>query len=641
MRQTSPSPSAVFNDTLLDDLVAALSGNAQVWSSMNRPHLLITASIQEADGGDGTSIHISGGDPKHGPSTILKRAIDIQSILQPGLPLTSESPVSPTDSQDGDESFIQYQGPQKRIRAQSPTDTDVHDPDRANKARRVESTHPRKSKGSLRPRTAIPSADSASHDSQRQMAITKNAFPRRAKPTTDLAPSPASSSLAKFVQSVWEQIHGGISLEPAIFAAQAADRPGETTAGAMSLAAPLHLSTTSSSLVSPGSQTDVTPESFTLGNAFCRQVLQTSRACRSVEVIVQARWVELFDAYVAHLTRTEGLSALRGRMAAMGEACRDFGWNEKEMRNKMAVWRGYKEIKDAGGWVPLVFAGMGLYRMCKYRVGLEPGPLSSLKAMRSRLEIAADTIRPEWRKLLVAVGEPTQLHYRGHPHDWVAQADGDEPLPLSHTYRHQEVPFTFRHVDECLVDEEHWPDEDPRRVPMTTMVTNASAAHICDTCGQPQSDEIKDNQCRCFPSLFGGQRQKPPVQIFRTKNGRNNGVQALLPFSRGSGIGEFVGLLTSGIQGVDVMNSAVGARKYQIWQGRESNFTRFVNHSCNPNALFHKFTWLGMERILLVSKGIEAGAEITVDYSDSYWEGLDKVCLCGEACCRYQGRSAA
>ncbi|KAI6785274.1 SET domain-containing protein [Emericellopsis cladophorae] len=473
------------------------------------------------------------------------------------------------------------------------------------------------------------------------MAITKNAFPRRAKPTTDLAPTPASSSLAKFIQSVWEQIHGGISLEPAIFAAQATDRPGESTGGTMRLAAPLHLSTPSSSLVSPGGQTDVSPESFTRGNAFCRQVLQTSRACRSVEVIVQARWVELFDAYVAHLTRTEGLSALRGRMAAMGEACRDFGWAEKEMRNKMAVWRGYKEIKDVGGWVPLVFAGMGLYRMCKYRVGLEPGSLSSLKAMRSRFEIAADTIRPEWRKLLVAVGEPTQLHYRGHPHDWVAQADDDDPLPLSHTYRHQEVPFTFRQVDECLVDEQHWPDDDPRRVPMTTMITNANAAHVCDTCGQPQSDDIKDNQCRCFPSLFGGQRQKPPVQVFRTKNGRNNGVQALLPFSRGSGIGEFVGLLTSDIQGVDVMNSAVGARKYQIWQGREGNFTRFVNHSCNPNALFHKFTWLGMERILLVSKGIEAGAEITVDYSDSYWEGLDKVCLCGEACCRYQGRSAA
>jgi SET domain-containing protein len=36
-----------------------------------------------------------------------------------------------------------------------------------------------------------------------------------------------------------------------------------------------------------------------------------------------------------------------------------------------------------------------------------------------------------------------------------------------------------------------------------------------------------------------------------------------------------------------------------------------------------------------VSKGIEAGIEITVDYTESYWRGLDKKCLCGESCCRY------
>jgi len=65
------------------------------------------------------------------------------------------------------------------------------------------------------------------------------------------------------------------------------------------------------------------------------------------------------------------------------------------------------------------------------------------------------------------------------------------------------------------------------------------------------------------------------------------------------------------------------------------NYTRFINHSCAPNSQFQKFTWLGTERILLVSKGIDAGEEITVDYSHEYWEGLDKKCLCGEACCRY------
>jgi len=72
---------------------------------------------------------------------------------------------------------------------------------------------------------------------------------------------------------------------------------------------------------------------------------------------------------------------------------------------------------------------------------------------------------------------------------------------------------------------------------------------------------------------------------------------------------------------------------------KTGNYTRFINHSCAPNSQFQKFCWLGTERIVLVSKGIEAGTEITVDYSNDYWDGLDKKCLCGEACCRYLKRN--
>lgn len=68
------------------------------------------------------------------------------------------------------------------------------------------------------------------------------------------------------------------------------------------------------------------------------------------------------------------------------------------------------------------------------------------------------------------------------------------------------------------------------------------------------------------------------------------------------------------------------------------NYLRFVNHSCKPNCRFQKFSWLGLERILLVSCGVETDNEITVDYSDDYWNGLDKVCLCGNSCCRYPAR---
>lgn len=77
---------------------------------------------------------------------------------------------------------------------------------------------------------------------------------------------------------------------------------------------------------------------------------------------------------------------------------------------------------------------------------------------------------------------------------------------------------------------------------------------------------------------------------------------------------------------------------YQIFQGRMGNFTRFINHSCRPNSQFQKFIWRGRERIITISRGVPAGSEITVDYSDYYWRQLNKNCLCGEPGCRFADR---
>jgi SET domain-containing protein len=53
-----------------------------------------------------------------------------------------------------------------------------------------------------------------------------------------------------------------------------------------------------------------------------------------------------------------------------------------------------------------------------------------------------------------------------------------------------------------------------------------------------------------------------------------------------------------------------------LWlTGRIGNFTRFINHSCRPNSQFERFVWMGLERIVVVSKGVKSGSEITSDYS--------------------------
>ena len=350
--------------------------------------------------------------------------------------------------------------------------------------------------------------------------------------------------------------------------------------------------------------------------------------------MLKSHWIQCFEDRVAELAKNT--TREKAKRAAIAEACVDFNWTEKELRNKMAIWRGYHDIKTAGGWVALVFAGMGLYRFCKYRVSFTEETFDSLRALRHRFEVAADTLHPRWRILLGIVGESTQPTYRGHPHDWVVNGPNNQAIPLSQTYHKWDKNFSYTHLNRSVVDEEAWGDYDPR----ITVPASDSTVYKCEACNEQQSDDPTCNSCHCLPNLYGSPKANVvPLQIFRTSNGKNNGLVACAAFDKGWAVGEFIGLITSGLEGKDVMIGQTDHATYQIWQGRQGNHTRFVNHSCQPNSHFERFIWLGKQRIVLVSKGIEAGEEVTVDYGNTYWQNLDKECKCGQPGCRYQDRS--
>lgn len=468
---------------------------------------------------------------------------------------------------------------------------------------------------------------------QRQMQVDTRNFPKRKKVASEKFVF-QPSTLDKLIIGIWEQLHGSINLDPKAIFEQFQIAP----AGSSDVVR--HHTTDMTTMDMFSTSTDNTHDSFSQMNVFCRKVTQASRVCRSIEMIVQARWTELFEEQIQFRTAAvPELSVTKHRKAVFMEACQDFGWSEKELRNKMAIWRGYKEVKDAAGWAALVFAGMGIYRFCKYRVGFDKDAIRRLRNLRKRLEVAADTLHPHWRQLLAIVGESSTLQYPGHPHEWVVFEDGTDPVPLRQTYLDHNRYFAFEHIDESIIDESVWGCEDPRWMPQPSSVARINGQYICASCGEQQSDDPKANACFCFPSLFGCVKRKPPpIQVFRTPDGKNNGLLALTSFERGTAIGELVGLITKGVSGRDVMDSSTPLSNYQIWQERIGNYTRFANHSCKANAQSSTFTWLDTQRVLIVSKGIEAGTEITLDYGDKYWAGLDKACLCGEACCRYRTR---
>lgn len=191
-----------------------------------------------------------------------------------------------------------------------------------------------------------------------------------------------------------------------------------------------------------------------------------------------------------------------------------------------AIWRGYHEVKEAGGWAALIFSGMGLYRFCKYRVGFDKEATQRLRALRPRFEVAADTLHPHWRQLLTVIGENSTRIYDGHPHDWVVSENGAMPITLRQTYLQWDPQFSFEHLDDSIIDERAWGCDDPRW--LAPPDPSKPGRHVCRACGEVQDDNSKTNDCHCFPNLFGGpKRTACPVQVMHI-NGKNNGLVACI-----------------------------------------------------------------------------------------------------------------
>ncbi|KAI0100105.1 hypothetical protein GGR51DRAFT_379245 [Nemania sp. FL0031] len=611
-------------DTIADELARANIDWAS-FDRLTRPSVCIEAEFQ-----DGLVENSSAGQ-RSSPGFTISQVIDLTNIVSPR---SSVDPGIIVPSSGTHTAIAPHntgtQASNENSKGSPSTGTRNGNSDTSDNESREDPS--RMAISGLRPtRPAIPVVED---DTQRQMQVLHENFPKRRKAeAVGYAMKP--STLDKLITGIWEQLHSGLGIDPVELLGQfTTSRPllGDTIRPSEGCAGPVSSGPGPSSVLPSGRQ-------FSDTTVFCRKVTQASRTCRSIEVIVQARWVEHFDAYVDHLATTSPqTSVTRHRKAALVEASANFGWAEKELRNKMAIWRGYKEIKDAGGWASLVFAGIGIYRFCKYRIGFDAESMLRLRNLRPALEVAADTLSPNWRRLLTLVGDSSERVYAGHPHDWVVCLDGSPPVPLRKTYLQWDSYFEYKHIEESIIDQAVWGSDDPRWTPPSSKaVVRASSSFVCQTCSSEQSDDPKLNCCYCFPSLFGCATLTPsPVQVFRTTDGRNNGLMALCAFERGAAIGEFVGVITKGLRDVDVMENTTGSAGYQIWQGRQGNFTRFVNHSCNANAQYQEFTWLNTQRVILVSKGIVAGSEITVDYSGKYWKGLDKICLCGEKSCRYK-----
>lgn len=223
---------------------------------------------------------------------------------------------------------------------------------------------------------------------------------------------PSDAALDKLVDGIWQALFSDAELDPSDFL-QAGQAIADST-DLKFLGSPERNDADGADDDNDDKTIDAR-RLFSRINAIARQVSQVSKACRAIEIGVQARWVQCFDDRVKSLKSTSSADIAKKR--AMAEACSDFRWSEKELRNKMGIWRGYQEIARHGGYVALVFAGPGRR---------QKKPIPAKIAGNTKLTTALRTSACA-SQTYTAPRKPSSLPYRS-PKPRAAKTTGSSPV---------------------------------------------------------------------------------------------------------------------------------------------------------------------------------------------------------------------
>lgn len=154
------------------------------------------------------------------------------------------------------------------------------------------------------------------------------------------------------------------------------------------------------------------------------------------------------------------------------------------------------------------------------------------------------------------------------------------------------------------------------------------------------------NNCTLKGRSSNASMVRPTLKLFNSRVGL--GVYSETALEVGDIVGEYCGILCpyDGVRDLDepgvrlkynsgytlLMRTRSTRRKFvYIEDAQCGGITRFINHSCAPNAKLVEMRNRRCAKVfVVVEHAIEAGSEVAVDYGDSVWF----ECVCGSPSCR-------
>lgn len=214
-----------------------------------------------------------------------------------------------------------------------------------------------------------------------------------------------------------------------------------------------------------------------------------------------------------------------------------------------------------------------------------------------------------------------------HPHNFTLTAEGDPQRP-----RHQgrdQLNINKNIYNAELFESTPKPRAWPKWLPFPRDPTiRRSMDGPCHICQSP-----RHCNCRMETAIF-----HPLIEI-TTYPGKGNGIRALQYIPADTIIGEYVGELyplESTSDPTYSLEFSGGLGAVALIQCRHlGNWTRYMNHSCNPTAYFSNNT-IG-DRVRMCIRTVRETKifdEVTVHYGSGYWNEA-MLCRCGEPNCEY------
>jgi hypothetical protein len=230
---------------------------------------------------------------------------------------------------------------------------------------------------------------------------------------------------------------------------------------------------------------------------------------------------------------------------------------------------------------------------------------------------------------------------------WYTASDGVSRLATSSSSLN-EVP---KQVNDYIFDTSLFPPDTPRTATVLLQAVGPEGSRcVGNTCYT--STACRNLHCTHSLSAFKSSTLDWQDHFeLRKTDDRGIGAYTTRAFKKGDLLGWYAGEILPASHSKNssdyLMEMPIGSELYissptnvLIDAAHVGNWTRFINHSCDPYCDF-RMRRVGDVRIMTVEalRGVPEGAEVTVDYGDEYY-GVDTArrCYCGVEGCVSESR---